>query len=316
MTKLEKCSTQKKVHNMPVQMTTDTGRIVWGHPLTPKMKKYGDGPQKGQQVLRDGKPVEQYSFGVAYPKPYFDAVIRPQMIQEVSTGFPQGTPQNFAWKITDGDGVDSQGKPFNQREGYAGCYVLAVSTESFAPPVFKFENGQFRQLTAAEIKCGDYVACALTFKLNIPQDRTRKPSVYVNPNGVNLIGYGQEIQNSSFDPSESFGSGQFSMPAGASAMPVSSAPAGVAMPGQPAPQYAPQPQPLPQPAHDFVQNAGQQPGQHYAPQPQPAYAANVAPAPQYAQPQPVPQYAAPATSSPSNGYPQPAYAMPGQPQQR
>lgn len=255
---------------MTTQFVTSTGRIVWGNPARANKKT----DQKTRQpVLRDGKQVEQWAFGLAFPKAEFQQYIMPYLNQEASTLFPQGVPPQFSWKIKDGDSVDRQGKPYSSREGYAGCYVLTISTEAFAPPIFKFENGAFRQLAQNEIKTGDYVAVNLTVKANKPADQQMTPGIYVNPNGIELIGYGHEIVSASADPDELFSGVNRALPPGASAVPVSSAPANVApptnypAPGQQPPQggpvnvpggyiQTPPPAQLPPPAYDFVNHAG------------------------------------------------------------
>ena len=258
------------------EILTGVGRIVWGHPLRSREKIYMDGPNKGQPVIKqDGSKVTQWSFGLAIPKAEF-APIWAAMQQEAATGYPNGTPPRFSWKIKDGDGIDDKGQPFNLREGYAGCYVLTITTEAFAPSVFKYENGAYRQLTADELKCGDYLCAKLNFKVNVATG-TNTPSLYVNPLALELVGYGKEIVSAGVDPMAAFGGRQHQLPPGASAVPISAAPAGYGMPapggyapqpgGMPAPGgYAPQPGGMPAPAPDFVQNAGQQqPMQGYAP---------------------------------------------------
>jgi hypothetical protein len=278
---------------MPTEIkSTPVGRIVWGSPAKAQVKKQQEGPNKGQPVLKDGQPVNQWAFGVAFPKAEFQAMIWPAMSQEAASGYPQGTPPRFAWKYQDGDGIDSNGQPFNKREGYAGCYVLTISSEAFAPPVYKWDGGKYRQLEAHEIKTGDYVSLALKFQVNVPaQGSTHTPSLYVNPVAVEHVGYGAEIQNGP-DPMALFGGQQRQLPPGASATPVASN-NGVSMPGtgqqmqQPGQMMQPQPgqmpvqqpqttyqQPSPgyTPPHDPRFTGGQQPGQQqpqqmYQPQP-------------------------------------------------
>lgn len=206
---------------MAQEVQTGVGRIVWGNPTKPMIKKYQDGPQKGQPVLKDGNPVHQWAFGVAYPKHEFQAMVWPFMQQEAMSGYPQGIPGKFAWKYVDGDTNDSNGKPFSAREGYAGCYILAISTEAFAPPVYKFVNGVYQQMSGNEVKTGDFITAKVKFVLNIPQDRTRVPSLYVNPIGILHVGYGTEILNGP-DPTALFGQQpqQYQLPPGASATPL------------------------------------------------------------------------------------------------
>jgi len=285
---------------MPTEVLTGVGRIVWGHPMRAQEKKYMDGPNKGQTVLgKDGQPVVQWSFGVAFPKAEFGPIWQ-AMEAEARTGYPHGVPQRFSWKYKDGDGIDGNGKPFADREGHPGCYVLTVTTEAFCPPCYIFENGQYRQLVEKEIKCGDHVALKLSLKVNVATG-TNTPSLYVNPVAVQLVGYGKEIVNSGVNPNDAFGGRQFALPPGASATPISSAPAGVGMPmgqppGQPPQQYGAQPV--------YMQQPPAAPGYPQAPQ-----------QPQYGAPPPMPDQA-----PPPMGYPpqQPApggYAPPPMPGQ-
>jgi hypothetical protein len=282
------------------------GRIVWGHPMKSRQKTDN---QTKQPVFKDGQPVMQRSFGVAYDKAHFDAVMRPLMNAEAASIFPHGTPPAFSWKITDGDSIDRQGKPYNQREGYAGCYVLAFNSElPNPPPVFKAEGGAYRQLTETEIKPGDYVAVETNVKAHIPASSAHTPGLYVNPQSVIFVGFGSEIVSASVtDPNAVYSQYQYQLPPGASATPVMSAPGGAMPPGvapvQPAPGYpAQQPPPgyAPQPQQAAYAPPAGQPGY---PPPQPGYVAPGAPAPAY----PPQQAAPPPGYAPAPGYPPPAH---------
>jgi hypothetical protein len=263
------------------------GRIVWGHPCKSKNKTRRNPVTNAEEVVlgKDGTPAQQWAFGVAFPKDHFQQHIYPALAQEAATAFPNGVPPRFAWKFKDGDGVDSNGQPFNLREGHAGHYILTVSTEAFAPPVYKLVNGVYQQLQPDQIKCGDYVALGLVIKYN-GATGTNTPGLYINPQAIELVGYGTEIVSAgSVDPNALFGGKQYQLPPGASQQPMV-APGGAAMPGmtqtagmpgqvqpqampgmpagQPMMQPMAQPQAMPgqmpPPAHDFVQNAmGQQP---------------------------------------------------------
>jgi len=246
------------------EILTGVGRIVWGHPLRAREKLYMDGPNKGQPVIKqDGSKVQQWSFGFAIPKAEFGPIWA-AMQQEAATGYPNGTPPRFSWKIKDGDGLDDKGQPFNTREGYAGCYVLSITTEAFAPSVFKFENGAYRQLGPDEVKCGDYLCCKINFKVNVATG-TNTPSLYVNPMALELVGYGKEIVSAGVDPMAAFGGRQHQLPPGASAVPISAAPADYGMPapaGYPPQQPAPAGYPPQQPAPaGYPPAAGMMPGQ-------------------------------------------------------
>lgn len=330
---------------------TIDGRIVWGHPS--KAQQQRDPVTKQPKFKPDGSPIMVHSFGLAVEKQKFTQMVWPAMHAEAMTGYPQGVPQRFSWKYVDGDGIDGEGKSYATREGYAGHYIISVSSQTgFPPQVVKFENNAYRQLEPTEIKCGDYVAVGLDFKVNVPTERTHTPSLYVNPQSILLIGYGQEIINRP-DASQIFGAAppQFALPPGASLTPQM--PQGALPPGMPAgapptaPGYPPQPGPAPQPGYPpqapapqygappqpgYPPQAPQAPYQPPAPPPAPGYppqpgmmpppapgfaaGAPMAPPPgsQPYQPGPAPQYAPP----PQPGYPPaPGYPpMPGQPAPR
>ncbi len=280
-------------------IVTGVGRIVWGHPLKAVQRR--DVNTK-QPLFKDGQPVMVHQFGVAFPKAEFGPIWA-VMDTEAKTGYPQGIPPRFSWKYVDGDGIDSSGKPYNAREGYAGCYVIAISSQSgFPPNVVAFENNAYRQLTDQEIKTGDYVVCGLDFKVNVPTDRTHTPGLYVNPNSILRVGYGQAIVNAP-DPTQVFGAApqQYALPPGASAMPQ--APATGFAAGMPAqqPYAAPAAQPgYPQQAMPGQMPAGM-PGQ--MPAGMPGY-------PQQAMPGQMPAGMPGQMPAGMPGYPQ--QAMPGQ----
>ena len=292
---------------------TGPARIVWGNPLTAQKKT--DQNTK-QPIIKDGQFVMVWSFGVAIPKAYFMANIWPHMQAEASALYGQHIPPKFSWKIKDGDGIDAQGKPFAERTGYAGNYVLNIQTEAFAPPVWKLNAAGtgYDQVLEGQLKTGDWVNCVVNIKGNKPQNASHTPGLYVNPVGIEVIGYDQPIFNGP-DAQTLFGGQRHALPPGVSSTPV--APVGsVAMPGQqpqqaPAQQYAPpaampgqQPQYAPQPAPGGFPMPGQQPQQ--------------APAQQYAAPAGMPgQPVTPDYGMVYNAMnAAPPVNMPGQPQQQ
>lgn len=237
------------------EITTPLARIVWGHPGKMTDKIDPDTRQPARNA--DGTIKQQCSFGLAIPKdqigPFYAA-----MQAEAAKGYPQGIPGNFSWKLKDGDGIDREGKPYSQREGYAGCWILTVASEFQAPPLYVWQNGAYMQIQPDKIKTGDYVQCGINLKVNVPRDRTHTPGLYVNPLSVLLMYEGDEIKTGyQADPNALFGQQplQAAMPAGARPVgaggPVGGQPpAGAGMPGmQPgnAPMQAPQ-QPVYAPA--------------------------------------------------------------------
>lgn len=247
---------------MSIEIVTPPGRIVWGHPIKKSVKT---DPKTRRPILKDGKEVDVWAFGLAIPVAQF-APVEQAIAQAAYQVYPQGNfPRDFSWKIKRETDLDENNKPYSDREGYKGCVVLTVSTEAFCPPAFKFENGGYRQLTEQEIKCGDWIAT----KLNIVG---HSGGVYVNPVGHDFVGYDKEIVRVSADPTQMFGGRVHQLPPGVSATPIASGAAPYAPPQAapvaPAqqPAYAPTMPAAPQypaPAHDFVNNAGRAPAQPY-----------------------------------------------------
>ena len=151
------------------------GRIVWGHPCKLQQAKDDYGKPK---LDEQGKIVEYAAFGLAVPKDYFNQQCWPIMQHVAGHAFPNGVPQNFSWKINDGDtAVDSKGRPYNQMEGRAGCQIIAYTTHGYANTVYKMENGVYREMAADEVKCGDFVAVKTVVKFNEQRGGTRKPAL-------------------------------------------------------------------------------------------------------------------------------------------
>lgn len=213
---------------------TPVGRIVWGNPLNSKPKMTNTRPPQPVIDPKTGQQVMQWSFGLAIPKDQCGAIFQ-AMQQEAMTIFPTGqTPQNFAWKFKDGDGIDDKGIPFANRDGYKGCIALSISTEAFAPRIVRLTGGSYQQMTEG-VKCGDFVRVALNIKAHVGKTDVRGsvPGLYLNPTMIEFVGYGQEIISGP-DASTLFGGAAVTLPAGASATPVAppqQMPTG--MPGQP-----------------------------------------------------------------------------------
>ncbi len=215
-----------------------TGRVVYvlgnlfkGQPKVDQNTKQPVKNQAGEQVM-------EYGFGLAVPKASITEVWN-AMHSEALSIYPQGLPPNFAMKYKDGDGPDHNGVPFSKREGYAGCLVLNLSTR-LPIKFFRFENGA-NILINEGIKCGDYVNVQVSIKAH-PAQGTWKAGLYMNPNAVQLVGYGTEIVNT---PSGDtiFGAAPPPMPVGATAMPTAPQPGQMLVPptapAMPPPQAAP-----------------------------------------------------------------------------
>lgn len=217
---------------MPTEVLTGAARIVWGNPLKPRPKLKDKVP-----VLKDGKPVQQWSFGIAIPAAEMGPITA-AMIAEANKLFTNGVyPPNFAWKYKDGiNGIDTHGKRYADREGYAGCYVLAITTEAQAPNIVRLERGVYVAVTDT-MKTGDYVRVGLSLNVH-PAVNNGAPGLYLNPQVVEWIGQGPEIYQGA-DPDEILGGTTVALPAGATAIgaapTVAGTPPGFAPPpGQPA----------------------------------------------------------------------------------
>lgn len=224
---------------MSERILTPVGRIVEG-----SVSRSSTTDTKGNpRVDRSGNPKTQYYFALAIPKtsPEWPAILA-AMTAEAKNGFPALFPNgqcilpSFAWKITDGDSqVPNQNmtKPCD-KEGHPGHWVLRF-TSGFAIPCYN-ENGEV--ISAETVKTGYYAR--VNFSVVANGDK-QKPGLFVNPNGVQMVAYGEEITSrASFG--EMFGGAPIpaALPAGASVIPLApltEAP-GFATPAPVQPNYA------------------------------------------------------------------------------
>jgi hypothetical protein len=215
----------------------------------------------------------------------------------------------FAWKLKDGD-ADSA---WAQREGCRGCWIFLCQTSLDTIRCCDQNNAQ---LDPKAIGLGDY--CDVYIGVQVNGEVGETAGIYLNPNGVRLVGYGQRIvpAGQSFD--QMFGQ-PAQLPPGASPTPVGGAPvpqgwqAPQAAPqgyGQAAPGYAPPPNPTPAPQGGYAPTAGY--GNAGAPAPAGQYGAP--PQQGYAPPaaQPGAAHGMPTYPQHSGGYPQ-AGGQPGMP---
>jgi hypothetical protein len=205
------------------------GRLVGG-----SLHELRDTDQAGRK-----REHPQIYFAVAVPKT--DARVQSilQLINQVAYTHYANVPgvkdqlaqglnaPNFAWKVLDGDAPKHQGM-----EGYAGCWVFRFAT-SISP--LKCGDSQNNPIDPSTIKCGYFVDVSGSVSVNELTDKNA--GVYLNPNGVRLLGYGKEIAQG---PSlgQMFADVPASLPAGASALPVATGaplggPAPMAQPAAP-----------------------------------------------------------------------------------
>lgn len=221
------------------EFLTPVGRLVQGDPFEAQTKN-----MQGQPLMTmSGQPTQRYFIAVAFAKTdqAFGAFYA-KLVEVARGSFPQlfnaqgqCSHPRFSWKLVDGDGVDDNGKPNANKEGFAGCWVVKFSS-SFAPRCFHAGHYQpHEQIQDPKaIPRGYYVRVAGTIEGN---DNAQKPGLYVNLSMVELAGQGPII-SSGPDAGAVFGGVAGALPAGASPLPMHAAapvapgvPAYGAMPG-------------------------------------------------------------------------------------
>lgn len=230
------------------RFTSPVGRFVQGDLDTPQDKDANGQPRLVKTGPNAGQPNPQYFIAVAFAKtdpawPAFWSLLVTKAAADFPNLFPQGPggpcvhPQ-FAYKVIDGDGVDTAGKSWATREGFAGHWVVRFAS-SYPPRLFyagRYAAHEQIQEKGA-IKRGYYVRVSGTVEGNA---NPQKPGLYVNLDMVELSAYGPEIISGP-DATEAFGAAPTALPAGASPTPITpptpAAPA--AGPGAPAAPVAP-----------------------------------------------------------------------------
>lgn len=251
---------------MAFEKLSPVGRLVGGSPI----KGYQDTDDKSGAKLfnDDGSPKMSYIAMLAIEKanPEWQELYT-QLWNEGRGAFPHLFDANtgacirpdFSWKITDGDGVDKNGKKHSEKDGYAGCMVLKVESNY---PFSCFDQGNFPVTDEAVIYRGCYIRVAMKCVGNNATGN-QVPGIKIYPQALQLIGHGARISGGP-DAAQLFAAPVTAgyVPAGMSATPL----AGSAPPMQQQ-QAAPGMQMAPQQAAPGMQMApapmqmGQQPQQ-------------------------------------------------------
>lgn len=176
-----------------------------------------------------GQPNPQYFVAGAIAKndpawPEFWGIL----CRAAALGFPNLFPNaaagdytcvhpQFAFKVIDGDGFDTSGKPNSGKEGFAGHWVVRFAS---AYPPRCFHAGRYAAHEQIQekgaIKRGYYIRTSGTVEGNA---NAQRPGLYVNLDMVELSAYGPEIVSGP-DASDAFGGGPAALPPGATAAPA------------------------------------------------------------------------------------------------
>lgn len=199
---------------MTFSFTSPVGRMVYGSVWEGRSTDKNGNPKVIKNGPNAGKPLTTWSFGVAVPKVLANGTPNPeidnfrrQVIEVARAGYPQffngpvdaftGKPgcthPRMAFKISDGDGVDGDGKQNNQKEGWAGHWIINFSSSYAAPRVFDINVGldptqQLQDKT--RVLPGDYVAVQGSCD---PNTGSETPGVYMNHSMVCFVGGGPRI---------------------------------------------------------------------------------------------------------------------------
>lgn len=227
-----------------VRFTSPVMRFVQGDLDTPSEKDQNGALRVIKSGPNAGQPNPQYFLAGAISKadpgwPAFWSTLVTKAAEDFPNLFPGGPSApcvhpSFAFKVIDGDGVDTSGKPWSTREGFAGHWIVRFAS-SYPPRLFyagRYSPQEQIQEKGA-IKRGYFVRISGTVEGNA---NALKPGIYVNLDMVELSAYGPEIVSGP-DATEAFGTAPTALPAGASPTPLT--------PTAPAPAAAPGPAPLP-----------------------------------------------------------------------
>jgi len=171
---------------------------------------------------KKGNPRSEYFFALAIPKtspewgPFWQ-----QIATLAQQSYPNGewNKPTFKWKYINGDSPEQADK-----EAFKGCHVIKLKS-SFAPRVYT-KGGTSQIVDPEQVKRGHYIRAYISIAPNLD---AMYPGLYLNPNMVEFIAYGEEI-TSGPSGDEVFGAAPAAyVPPGASATPVGGTP--LATPG-------------------------------------------------------------------------------------
>lgn len=240
----------------PIRLTSPRGRFVQGDAFEPQTTDQQGAPLTIKTGPNAGQPTKRWFMAVAYSKA--DPATLPYLMQIAQFGaqswptfFPAGATQapplfgcthpRFSFKIVDGDGIDDNGKPNRDKEGFAGHYVVKYSTSIQAPGVWQEPNydEMARVNDPRMLPRGYYVRINHTVQSN---DNDQRPGLYVNLDKVAICAdqAGAAVIQSGPTAAEAFGASTYApaapLPVTPSPVPAASTPvASTPVPATPSP---------------------------------------------------------------------------------
>jgi len=218
---------------MGIEFITPVGRLVQGSmSLQTKMDRRTNQPKLDQ----NGNQIKEMYLSIAIRKddpgwtPFYTQLYNlarsefPHLVDPATGAIKH---PKFAFKVQDGDGVDTNGESVKDKPGFAGHWVLKMASR-YPPRCFhagKYDPSQQIQNPDEVIKRGYFIRVAGTMAGNgVAQgEKDAVPGLYVSPNLVELVAFGEEITGGP-DASKVFGgAGAAPLPPGASAVPVGAA---------------------------------------------------------------------------------------------
>lgn len=226
------------------KITLPPGRLVGGDLYTPNDKDAEGNPLTIKSGPNQGGKRVDYFAAYAIPKTpgkqWWEEQWGLTIYQTGATAFPQQCQSpKFAWKVEDGDSTvpNGKGKIPRERPGYAGHWIVKMSS-GFQSPIYQAQSGQWvQQNTKDFVQPGDYIQAEITINGNGSQ---QQPGVFINHTQFAFLGHGQRIVLGGADPNKA-GFAMGHLPPGASATPMA---ASMPMPVAPGAPAAPAPAPL------------------------------------------------------------------------
>ena len=195
------------------------GRMIGGsvYRAQPELDNF-----KKPKLNADGTPKTAFNFGVAIAKQgeqhWSQTPWGAQVFGVGAAAHPQHhRSPSYAWKIVDGDSTtpNKAGRIPSEQEGYKGHWIVWFK-QSWAPKLVT-DKGNVQLIEPDQIMPGYYVE---VFGSVVGNGASPSPGVYLNPQAVNRVAFGEKLATASVDTSSVGFGASTALPAGASATPI------------------------------------------------------------------------------------------------